>query len=181
MWLPRAMTLIMKWIASVWVWGPGVFSRTVGARPCLCIFLWLHHGACYGKHICLTLLHCLLKVLVWAVEMWGTWEKLHFLSLSSICLVQASFFFFFLFFPEEKEQKWQSTESSKCVVPLVNDSLFQDSKLFVCSCGFPGRRLLVAGLRKILKGQSRKGQRIYSSLNNALMSKYIWYVGSINF
>jgi len=104
----------------------------------------------------------------------GVLEKSCIFSvLAQYVLSKPVFFFFFLFFPEEKEQKWQSTESSKCVVPLVNDSLVQDSKLFVCSCGFPGRRLLVAGLRKILKGQSRKGQRIYSSLNNALMSKYI--------
>lgn len=53
MWLLRAMALIVRWIAAGWAWGPGVFSRTVGARPCLCICLWLHHGTCY---ICLTLL-----------------------------------------------------------------------------------------------------------------------------
>lgn len=41
--------------------------------------------------------------------------------------------------------------------------------------------LLVLG-KKNLKGQSGKGQRIYSSFNNVLISiKYIWYVASVNF
>lgn len=53
----------------------------------------------------------------------------------------------------------------------------------VCSGGFPGRWLLiVAVVRKTLKGQSGKGQRIYSTFNNVLMSiKSIWYVASVNF
>lgn len=54
-WLSKAMALILKWIASVWTWSSGVSSRTVGARACLCIFPWLKHDSCYGKHVCLAL------------------------------------------------------------------------------------------------------------------------------
>lgn len=54
-WLSKAMALILKWIAYVWTWSSGVSSRTVGARACLCIFPWLKHDSCYGKHVCLAL------------------------------------------------------------------------------------------------------------------------------
>lgn len=152
-WLSKAMALILKWIASVWIWSSGVSSRTVGVRACLHIFPWLKHDCCYGKRVCLALFHHLFKGLAYAVEIWGTWQKQHFffLSFTRWCVVKPSILL------EEKGEKWHSTEGNKNVAPLVNVSLSQGSQVFVYSSGFPGRGLLTADLRE--KPQRTKWER----------------------
>lgn len=87
-----------------------------------------------------------------------------------------------IFFSEEKEQKCQGTKGSKYVVPLVNVSQCSRAAkcLFAAVVSLVGGCLLMLLLEKTSK-DSGMGQRIYSSFNNVLMPKYIWYVASVNF
>ena len=65
------MTLILKLIASVRMWSPGVFSGTLLVQGSVCAYLPDCVMALVMGNICLILLHCLFEITARALRYGG--------------------------------------------------------------------------------------------------------------